>query len=248
MSGDTALFPYSVTFANGQYEIDQPTNGTLVSTFPISQSVLKTHPTAATLFYFGTNGNIIPLDYTLCTNLANGSRLILMQAIEALAAGSPLGSVTIAGQPISVNLNPAATQQVLVSQKLTNIYSLQATVPTGIQTALILRPNGGSVRLLRITGASAAALSSGVFITVQQGVTITGGTYATPSVITGSIMQVNTGGSSSGGTSMLDHAFNSTGIFDISLYNIVIATLVPFTIIMTSSGLGSSSVTITWTE
>lgn len=248
MSGDTSLFPFTVVFANGQYEIDQTTNGSLVATFPISQSVIKTHPTLANIFYFGTNGNILPFDYTLCTNLANPSRATLIANIEALAAGSPLGSVTIAGQPISVNLNPAATQTVFNSQKLTSIYSLTATVSTGTVTPFVLRGNGGNIRLLRITSSTATALGSGVLVTVENNPTVTGGVWATPAGVAGSILQANTGGTPSGGTQMMIFSYNSTINADVSLYNATFATLVPFSIIITSTGLGSSTVTITWTE
>lgn len=107
----TETFPFAVTFSNGQFEIAEPTNNNVVTVFPESQAVMKTHISAANLYFFGTAGNLITLDYTLCTNLTTASRQLQIEAIVALAAGSPIGSVTISGQPIGVNVQntPAVT-------------------------------------------------------------------------------------------------------------------------------------------
>lgn len=235
MSTDT--FPFSVTYSNAIFEVLQPTNGNTVCTFPQSQSIIKTHPSAANLYFFGTNNNLIALDFTLCTNLTVVSRQLQIEAIIALASSSPLGSVTISGQPIQVN----------PTVNLSEVYSLSNTL-TASGPALRLRPNGTTVRITHLSCATNTALSSGNSFYLTRGATVTGGTWAASATIPGSKVEVNTGGAVSAGTQELFFILGTSSIVDVSNLNLTYTTLNPFILGLNQTGLGTTSVSITWTE
>lgn len=249
-SGDTSLFAFTVDFTNGVFKIDQPTNnaanGGTMFFIPLSQAVLKVHPTDPNFYYFGTNGNLNTLDYALCTNRTVASREAQLDAIIALAGGVPLGAVTISGQPISVTVSN--TPSVIPSINLGEIYSTSnALSASGV--ALILRPNGTTVKLLFISSSTSTALSAGTSVSIQIGATITGGTWGAIAAIPGSLMEVNTGGSVGGTPSFqLSAGFSTSLTWDLSQYNIVYTTLQPIVVRLTQTGLGSTAVYLTWTE
>jgi len=236
----TESFSYTITYSNNIYRVYQATNGDLLCDFPTSQMVMKTHPSAATLFYLGSNINLITLDYTLCTNLANGTRVILMDAIVALSTGVPLGTVTISGQPIDVNLNP----------NLGENYSLGVTVASTNANALVIRPGAGltKLKLLYLTAATSTALSSGTKITIKQGQSVIGGAWAADASITGSQVEVNTGGAISGGSVLGIYYFGTDTIVNLSNLNLNFTALQNIVIGITQSGIGSTSASIQWSE
>lgn len=233
----TETFPFSVTFNSGSFEISQPTNGNTVVSFPLAQLVLKTHPSIANLYYFGTAFNVVTLDFTLCTNLTVVSRLLQIEAIISLVASAPLGAVTISGQPIQVN--PIINRG--------EIYSLYASRSSS-GTNLILRPNATNARLTHLSAATNAALSSGAAFYVRRGCTITGGAWAPSVDIPGSKMEVNTGGAVSAGTQEWFFILGTSSIVDISAFNSLYTTLQPIVIGCLQSGIGSTSVSVSWTE
>jgi len=228
-------FPYTVTYSAGFYEVFQATNGNATFLFPQSQCVTKTHPSDGNLFYFGTNVNLIPLDFTLCTNLANGTRKILIDAIVALATAASLGAVTVTSGTITVSSN------------LGEVYSVVGTrSSSGI--VFILRPNGTTMRLLQISGSTSAALSAGTYVQVLEGATVTGGTWAAIPGLTGSKVEQNTGGVVTTTVTQLNMLFGTSQALVISDHNITYTTLQPVVLSVTFTGLGSSSLALVWSE
>jgi hypothetical protein len=237
MSGDTATFAFSVTYSGGIYSISQPTNGNLICTYPQGGCLLKTHFSDPQLYYFGSSGNSIALNYTLCTNLTTASRLAQFDAILALASAAPIGAVTISGQPVGVTRN----------ENLGEVYSLTATRSSS-GAALVLRPNATTAKLGYLSCSTNTALSSGNSFYVTSGATITGGTWAASSLIPGSKMEVNTGGAVSGGAQQLFFLLGTSSIQEVLGLNVQYTTLQPIVVGINQSGIGSTSVSLTWTE
>jgi hypothetical protein len=233
----TELFPFTVTFTNGNFEIFETTNGALVATFPDAQLVIKTHPTIGNFYYMGTTQNAITLDFTQCTNLTVASRKAQIDAILALGSGT-LGTVTIGGPlPLPVSL----------SYLRTNIYSLSATAAAS-SDILILRGNGSTTNLINIAVSTDLALSSGLNVTLVQGITVTGGTWATPAGVGASLIQQNTGGTNTGGSNEVIIPFNNAGFYDLKGYGITYPTLTAFKLVLTQTEIGHTTVAVTWTE
>lgn len=236
----TETLAFAVTFVNGIYKLDFTDATNPVVEIPRDQAVLKTHPSDGTLYYFGTNGNIVTLNYTLCTNLSIVSRELQLDAVVALATGAPLGSVTISGQPILVT--PTSI--------LTRVYSVSGNRSSS-GVLYIMRPGAGStVRLLALSANTATALSAGTNTYIRSGATITGGAWAVDAAnIPGSNMEFNTGGTV-GGTPAFQIVLNFATqlVLDLSPYNIQYTALQPLVLYISQSGLGATSAALTWTE
>jgi hypothetical protein len=228
-------FAFSVTYASGFYEVFQPTNGNATFLFPQSQCVTKTHPTDGNIYYFGTNVNLIPLDYTLCTNLTVASRKAQIDAIVALATAAPLGAVTVT----SGNVN--------VSSSLGEVYSASGTRSSS-GNVLVLRPNATTAKILQISAVTSAALSAGTNMQILQGATVTGGTWAPVAGLTGSKMEQNTGGVVTLAVPQVTTLFGSQVALVISDHNCTYTTLQPIVVAVNFSGLGNSSTAVVWTE
>lgn len=82
----TELYPYTITYSTGFFRIFEATNNNLLIQSPLAQDVITVDPSTSNIFYFGTSENRIALDYTLCTNLVNTTRQVLIDNIIALAA------------------------------------------------------------------------------------------------------------------------------------------------------------------
>jgi len=243
----TETFAFSVTFSNGVFEITQPTNGNLVASFPEASAVIKTHPSIANYYYFGSSGNILTFDYTLCSNLTTVSRQLQIEAIIALGGGS-LGSVTIAGQPISTTISGQPIGMYNNPLLSGGMFSLSASTGS-TANLLVLRLNhvGGVIRLLNLSAATSAALSAGQALTLQLG-TVTGGTWATPAGLAGTNIQSNTGGTLAATNNTIIAPYNSAVTIDLSRFNIAFGNLVAFWINTAMSGLGTTNVALSWTE
>lgn len=235
----TNLFPYTVTYSNGIFEVYEASNGDLLAFYPRDQLVMKTHNTDAVLFFMGTSQNLISLDYTLCTNLTNTTRKLLMDNIVALGGAAPLGAVTISGQPIATTLNQSLGENYgLVTSRSTNgdffVLRAGATLP--------------SFKLADICGTSSTALSGGTYIKITQGATITGGTWAVSAATPGSKVEVNTGGAVSGGSQAYAMAFNENqraSLIDRGFSFVALETCV---ISLVQTGIGTSGCSVNWTE
>lgn len=232
----TETLNYAVTITANIFKVAFAAPSTLVAVFPAQQTVIKTHPTDLDLFYFGTSGNIVTLSTALCTNLTNTTRAILIDAILMLA-------VTVG----SSNVNVVNTPNVVINANLGETYTLAATRSSS-GTAFTLRPNGTTIRLEQISGNTSTALSAGTNITVRSGITVTGGTWATPATITGSKVEQNTGGTITGGSDTLIHQFGTQLVIDLTNYNLQYTTLQPIQVIINQSGLGSTTGSLMWTE
>lgn len=81
----TELFNFTVTYSKGFYKILQASNSNLVLEFPQEQETITVDPGNASFFFIGTSSNRILLNYTLCTNLVNTTREILIDNIVALS-------------------------------------------------------------------------------------------------------------------------------------------------------------------
>lgn len=236
----TETFSFTVTYSNNIYRVFQSSNGNTLCTFPTAQMIMKTHPSSGNLYYLGTSGNLITLDYTLCTNLTTASRQAQLDAIVALATGAPMGAVTISGQPISTTLN----------MNLGETYSRSATVSATNSIAIVLRPgvNQTNTRILGITASSSAAASATSRIILGKNVTINGGTWAPDGQNLGSQMEVNTGGALGTQTNACTFYFNSSLNAQLENWNITYAPQEILTVGVLFSGIGNISVSIMWTE
>lgn len=232
----TDTFSFAVSFSNNIYQLAFTDAATSLIEIPVAQMVIKTHPTAANLYYLGTSQNQNTVDYTLCTNLTTASRVAQIAAIIALAAGSPIGSVTISGQPISIT----------PTINLGETYALSNTRASS-GNALVLRPNGTTARLLAISAATNTALSSGTDFYIKSGTTVTGGTWSAVSNPE-SKMQINAGGTVSAGDVQVFYYLGTSSIADISSYNLTYTTLQPIVVGLDQSGIGTTSVSLMWTE
>lgn len=233
----TETFSYTVTYSNGIFRVYQATNGDLLALAPLAQAVIKTHPSAANLYYFGTNGNIITLDYTLCTNLTNTTRIVLIDNIVSLAGTAPIGAVTISGQPI----------QTVPTISLGENYGFTSTRATS-GNAIILRPGAAltQIKLNQLMGSTSTALSSGTSIVLLFGATVTGGTWATSATVVGSQVEFNSGGTVTGGTQMYVMPFNQSAVA--SLNQIPLTALQTLVVVINQTGIGNTTAAINWTE
>lgn len=258
----TETFNYTATYLNGFYNIYEALNSNLVLEFPVAGCNFTTHPSLVNLFYMG-NINPILLDYTKCTNQTPSSRQNLIDILVGLAVSPSVvsvsgGTLTSVGTVTTVTtvgsvttLPPITIASLPTATSIGNPYGLSYTSAASANLAsLRIDPTatGKYLVLANIVASSSVALSSGISVAIQYNPTVTGGTWATPASVPGSNIQQNLTGTVTVGSRMLVLPFNTSQMFNVISYNFKILAGVPFTLILTQTGIGSSTVAINWIE
>ena len=164
---------YTITFSDGNYVINQPTNNSLILTIPVAQLTLETTVVNANWFYFSNN---VVLDYTLWTGQSFTS---VGQAIAAILALNT-GSITVAVSSLPVlNINSLPNVTIAGSAMNTgpqNALSLTTSTLSSTLVALLEVTAGftGHVYLSSISSSVTVAAGSGLTLRLLNNPTVTG--------------------------------------------------------------------------
>lgn len=261
MSG-TETFNYTATYNNGFYEFVLSASPNVVFEIPVAEARFQVHSSLANLFYVG-DFNPVLLDYTKCTNQTPTSRQNLIEILVGLA--TPPSTVTVSGGTLTTvgtvntvttvgsvtTLPPITIASVPIASSIGPMYALSFTGSSSSNlVALKVNSPGNYMVLASLICSSSLALSSGLNVSILFNPTVTGGTFATPASIAGSIVQSNTTFTSvTGGTTMFIAPFNtSTNLLNLLSYNRQITNGQIIVIVLTQTGIGSSTIAINWTE
>lgn len=243
--------PYIITYTNNVYKIKVIGFVSIyIFDYPKEVMKLQTVPTSNDLFYVGSEERKLTLDYRQCTNLPNGTREILLDAIIGLATNPALGSVTISGQPVSILITGQPLEVVQSKKQIWEVYALDRTVTSLVSTGFMLRPGPNiSVKLLSLTMTTTTPVSASNRITISKNVILTGTTWLPIAALPSSQMERTTTGSIAGGGEVVGVYYWTTQMLvNLSDYNIIFGPQETILIGIGQVGTGSTTCSIQWAE